>query len=100
MEKAVFDITTETPERTEILGGVFSRYLENGSFVAMYGDLGAGKTAFVRGIVRKLIPEAYVTSPTYTIVNEYVGNDIKICHFDMYRIESEMTLNPSVFMII
>ncbi|MBO5744854.1 MAG: tRNA (adenosine(37)-N6)-threonylcarbamoyltransferase complex ATPase subunit type 1 TsaE [Clostridia bacterium] len=88
MEKAVFDITTETPERTEILGGVFSRYLENGSFVAMYGDLGAGKTAFVRGIVRKLIPEAYVTSPTYTIVNEYVGNDIKICHFDMYRIES------------
>ena len=38
--------------------------------------------------MRKLIPEAYVTSPTYTIVNEYVGNDIKICHFDMYRIES------------
>lgn len=88
MEKVIFDIVTETQERTELLGGIFSRYLENGSFVAMYGDLGAGKTAFVRGIVKKMIPEAYVTSPTYTIVNEYVSDKYRICHFDMYRIES------------
>ena len=87
-EKTIFAIVTESPERTELLGGLFSKYLENGTFVAMYGDLGAGKTAFVRGIVSKLIPEAYVTSPTYTIVNEYHGNGYKICHFDMYRIGS------------
>lgn len=88
MEQNVFEIVTESTERTEKLGAIFSTYLESGSFVAMYGDLGAGKTAFVRGIVSRLIPEAYVTSPTYTIVNEYTKDKMKICHFDMYRIGS------------
>ncbi len=97
MEQNVFEIVTESTERTEKLGAIFSTYLEKGSFVAMYGDLGAGKTAFVRGIVSRLIPEAYVTSPTYTIVNEYSNDSIKICHFDMYRINSEDDLESIGF---
>ena len=97
MEQNVFEITTESAERTEKLGAIFSRNLESGSFVAMYGDLGAGKTSFVRGIVSRLIPEAYVTSPTYTIVNEYIGQGMRICHFDMYRISSEDDLESIGF---
>ena len=59
------------------------------TFIAMYGDLGAGKTAFVRGLASVVTPSAHVCSPTYNLVNEYDGEDIKLCHFDMYRITSD-----------
>ncbi|MFA6948817.1 MAG: tRNA (adenosine(37)-N6)-threonylcarbamoyltransferase complex ATPase subunit type 1 TsaE [Eubacteriales bacterium] len=59
------------------------------AFIAMYGDLGAGKTAFVRGLASVLAPQAYVRSPTYTLVNEYKGEDFKIAHFDVYRIHDD-----------
>lgn len=59
------------------------------TFIAMYGDLGAGKTAFVRGLASVVAPSAHVCSPTYNLVNEYDGDDIKLCHFDMYRITSD-----------
>lgn len=59
--------------------------LSPGNVIAMYGDLGAGKTAFVRGLAKGLGLDARVSSPTFTIVNEYLG-DTPLFHFDMYRL--------------
>ncbi len=58
-------------------------------FVALYGDLGVGKTAFVRGFTARISPEARVKSPTFALVNEYKGRELSVFHFDMYRIEDE-----------
>jgi len=76
-------------EMTEDIGFRLASELKKGDFVAMYGDLGVGKTAFVRGLARALCPEATVKSPTYTVVNEYKGDDCKLFHFDVYRIEDD-----------
>ena len=84
-------ITTTTPEETERTGAELAReLLDSGKkyFVALYGDLGAGKTVFVRGFTGIASPGSRVKSPTYTIVNQY-GKDTKIYHFDMYRISDE-----------
>ncbi len=59
------------------------------SFVALYGDLGVGKTAFVRGFTTALVPDARVKSPTFSLVHEYRSAQHTVFHFDMYRIESE-----------
>ena len=77
---------TNSPEETERLGTELAKQLRPGEVVAYYGDLGAGKTAFTRGLARGLgIPEP-VTSPTYTIVNEYLSGRMPLFHFDMYRL--------------
>lgn len=71
---------------TEELGAQLAARLRPGDVVAYTGDLGAGKTAFTRGIARGLgIPER-VTSPTFTIVNEYEGGRLPLFHFDLYRL--------------
>ena len=72
---------------TEELGALLASRLPGGSVVAMYGELGAGKTAFVRGMARGLGLNCRVSSPTFTIVNEYLG-ERELIHFDMYRIAS------------
>jgi tRNA threonylcarbamoyladenosine biosynthesis protein TsaE len=72
---------------TEKLGEQFAKTLTGGTVVAMYGDLGAGKTAFVRGMARGMGLTCRVSSPTFTIVNEYEG-ERELIHFDMYRLES------------
>ena len=77
---------TNSPEETERLGEMIAQRLCPGDVLAYYGDLGAGKTALTRGIARGLgIPEQ-VTSPTYTIVNEYLSGRMPLFHFDMYRL--------------
>ncbi len=76
---------TKNESETEALGEHFAASLPDGSVVAMYGDLGAGKTAFVRGMARGMGLQARVSSPTFTIVNEYLGPRTLI-HFDMYRL--------------
>lgn len=73
---------------TEALGEALARRLEPGAVVAFTGDLGAGKTAFVRGMARGLGIGERVTSPTFTIVNEYDGGRLPLFHFDMYRLGS------------
>ena len=80
-----------SPEETEALAMDFAESLKTGKpeFVAMYGDLGVGKTAFVRGLAKTLAPEARVKSPTFTIVNEYKGADLPLYHFDVYRISDD-----------
>lgn len=85
--------TTVGTAETEAVGrALCERLLAAGrktAFVALFGDLGVGKTAFVRGFVSALLPDARVKSPTYTIVNEYRGASIPVFHFDVYRIEGE-----------
>ena len=70
---------------TEEIGARFAEKLPGGTVVAMYGDLGAGKTAFVRGMARGMGLNCRVSSPTFTIVNEYLG-ERELIHFDMYRL--------------
>ena len=72
---------------TEELGRKLAEKLPGGSVVAMYGDLGAGKTAFVRGMAKGMGLSCRVSSPTFTIVNEYLG-ERELIHFDMYRLSS------------
>ena len=72
-------------QETEELGRRLAEGLPGGAVIAMYGDLGAGKTAFVRGMARGLGLDCRVSSPTFTIVNEYLGQR-ELIHFDMYRL--------------
>ena len=78
---------TNSDKETEAIGEAFGRSVKDGTVVAMYGDLGAGKTAFVRGMARGMGISERVSSPTFTIVNEYLG-DRTLIHFDMYRLGS------------
>jgi tRNA threonylcarbamoyladenosine biosynthesis protein TsaE len=79
---------TQSPEETEKIGVMLGEKLNSGSIIAYRGDLGAGKTAFTRGLARGLGCTEQVTSPTYTIVNEYLSGRIPLFHFDMYRLRS------------
>ena len=79
---------TNAPEETEALGEKLAKLLRPGTVLAYLGDLGAGKTAFTRGLARGLGCRETVTSPTYTIVNEYLGGRLPLFHFDMYRLAS------------
>ena len=81
------EIITKSEVQTESAGEQLALELTDGTVVALYGDLGAGKTAFVRGLARGLGISSSVTSPTFTIVNEYVGAR-SLYHFDMYRLGS------------
>lgn len=77
---------SKSEQETERIGSEFAASLPGGTVVAMYGDLGAGKTAFVRGMAQGLGIPQRVTSPTFTIVNEYEGGRLPLFHFDMYRL--------------
>ena len=78
---------TNNPQETEDVGAALAAGLEPGAVVAFTGDLGAGKTAFVRGLARGLDCPGQVSSPTFSLVHEY-GGRIPLCHFDMYRIST------------
>ncbi len=87
-------LTTSSPEETEAMGAALAKLMEADrtlpTFIAMYGDLGVGKTAFVRGLASVMAPGRAVRSPTFSLVNEYrVAGKKPLFHFDMYRIESE-----------
>ena len=77
---------TTSPEETEALAFSLAGKLTAGCILAYEGDLGAGKTAFTRGLARGLGIREPVTSPTYTVVNEYLSGRLPLFHFDMYRL--------------
>jgi tRNA threonylcarbamoyladenosine biosynthesis protein TsaE len=79
---------TNSPAETEAVGAALAATLTPGTVIAYTGDLGAGKTAFTRGLARGLGCNDRVTSPTYTIVNEYLSGRLPLFHFDMYRLGS------------
>ena len=87
--KQVFN--SHSTEETEKIAAEFAKSLDTGKpeFVAMFGDLGVGKTAFVRGVASVLANGARVKSPTFTVVNEYHGDKLPLYHLDVYRIEDE-----------
>ena len=78
---------TNSEAETEALGAEIAQTLPDGAVLAFYGELGSGKTAFVRGMARGMGIKALVNSPTFTIVNEYIGPR-SLFHFDMYRLGS------------
>ena len=88
-----FTAHTANTSETELLVGRVADLILNDSslprFIALYGDLGVGKTAFVRGFTSKIAPTARVKSPTFALVNEYAGENTAVFHFDMYRITDE-----------
>ena len=88
------EIITNSPEETEAVGYQIAELIKNDlsvpSFIALYGDLGVGKTAFVRGFAKVFSPNALVRSPTFALVNEYPSvSNRRVFHFDMYRITDE-----------
>lgn len=88
------EIITNSPEETEKVGYEVAELIKNDktlpSFIALYGDLGVGKTAFVRGFTKLFSPNALVRSPTFALVNEYPSKESRrVFHFDMYRITDE-----------
>ena len=82
------EFITHSPEQTEAVGAALGKLLQPGAVIAYQGDLGAGKTAFTRGVALGLGARESVTSPTYTIVNEYLSGKYPLFHFDMYRLAS------------
>src|SRR5450432_2849063 len=81
-------LISHSPAETESLGEKFGRAAERGQVIALSGDLGAGKTQFVKGLARGLGISARVHSPTFTLVNEYGGGRLKLFHLDLYRLET------------
>ena len=75
MQKEIF---THSPEATEAVGAEVARKLSSPAFIALYGDLGVGKTAFVRGLASVLAPNSAVRSPTFALVNEYRGKPCSV----------------------
>ncbi len=95
-------LTSENVTATERIGAALASaiagvYPRTPVFVALYGDLGAGKTAFVRGFASVLSPGSRVKSPTYTIVNEYRMGSYPVFHFDLYRMEDPDALDSIGF---
>ncbi|MFQ9147519.1 MAG: tRNA (adenosine(37)-N6)-threonylcarbamoyltransferase complex ATPase subunit type 1 TsaE [Eubacteriales bacterium] len=104
MQTKILEIKSDSPEETELAGAKTAATAKRMGvdFIAMFGDLGAGKTAFTRGAASVLAPGARVTSPTYAIVNEYLPNvqnefTMPVFHFDMYRIVSDDDLDSIDF---
>jgi tRNA threonylcarbamoyladenosine biosynthesis protein TsaE len=79
---------SHSPAETESLGEKFGRAAECGLVIALNGDLGAGKTQFVKGLARGLGISTRIHSPTFTLVNEYGGGRLKLFHLDLYRLET------------
>lgn len=87
---------TNSEKETENIAIELATELKSGDFLAFYGDLGSGKTAFIRGLASVFCPGVRVSSPTYAIVNEYRGK-VNIFHFDMYRITDDDSLYSTGF---
>ena len=94
--KKTLEIITGNEKETEEAAKSLAKDLKKGDFLAFYGDLGSGKTAFIRGLAEVFCPGVRVSSPTYAIVNEYRGNP-DIYHFDMYRITDDDSLYSTGF---
>ena len=82
-------IFTSSPEETMELGMKVAARLQKGDVIVLSGDLGSGKTKFTEGILKYFGKEAEISSPTFTIVNEYNADDVNIYHFDVYRLEDQ-----------
>ncbi|NLW24899.1 MAG: tRNA (adenosine(37)-N6)-threonylcarbamoyltransferase complex ATPase subunit type 1 TsaE [Clostridia bacterium] len=85
-------VRTRTPQETEYLGQRMAKFLSPGDLISLTGDLGAGKTLFVQGVARGLGIKENVTSPTFTIIQEYYGGRLPLYHMDVYRLKSSQEM--------
>ena len=83
---------SNSPAETESIGRQFAKDVSTGSVLALKGELGSGKTQFVKGLVAGLGSSAAVTSPTFTIVHEYPGGRLPVYHFDFFRLEDRQSV--------
>ena len=83
---------SNSPAETEAIGRRFANDVDVGSILALKGELGSGKTQFVKGLVAGLGSSATVTSPTFTIAHEYLGGRLSIYHFDFFRLEDRQSI--------
>jgi tRNA threonylcarbamoyladenosine biosynthesis protein TsaE len=92
-------LRSQSPEQTFQLGAGIGKILKAGDFLALIGELGSGKTAFVQGLARGMgVPAAYaVVSPTFTLINEYPGQSATLYHLDVYRLASSADLLDTGF---
>jgi tRNA threonylcarbamoyladenosine biosynthesis protein TsaE len=84
---SVLEITTESPEQTQAVGHALAAHLTSGTIVALHGNLAAGKTCFTHGVAEFFGVTEPVSSPTFTLVNEYPGS-LTVFHLDLYRLTS------------
>src|SRR6266478_6327620 len=89
--------TTHSESETISCGEEFAKLLKHGDVVALYGNLGSGKTRFVQGVCKGLGVHEHVASPTFTIINEYAVDSLKIYHFDFYRMTSSKEIRDVGF---
>lgn len=88
--KKVFTFTAKNLDDTNLLASKFAKQFEDcGAFVCLYGDIGAGKTAFTKQVAKYLEVKEKVTSPSFVIINEYLSGKLPVYHFDLYRLEQE-----------
>lgn len=86
----IFSFTANSLEDTDFLAAKFAKAVEKkGAFVCLYGDIGAGKTAFTKRVAHYLEVKEKVTSPSFVIINEYLSGKLPVYHFDLYRLEQE-----------
>ncbi len=85
----MMEYKTNSYEETARIANRFAQTLKSGDVVLLYGEMGVGKTVFTKGLCQGLGVTDYVTSPTFTVVNEYDGAENMVYHFDLYRIEDE-----------
>lgn len=99
MKKLLFNIQSESSLDTEKLGAKLASLISNRkhAFIAMFGDLGTGKTAFTRGFCSIAAPKDRVCSPTFAIINEYRSGSVPVFHFDVYRITDDDDLYSTGF---
>ena len=93
----MFATTSTSTQETVELGTVLARLLRADDVVLLSGDLGAGKTQFAKGVARGLGVDAEVTSPTFNILLEYVGDELPLLHFDLYRLNDAAELEDVDF---
>lgn len=84
----IFSVETSSPQQTMLVGEKLAKTVQRSVVFTLKGDLGAGKTHFVKGFVKGLGCSALVTSPTFTLLNVYEGGEFTVYHFDMYRLTS------------
>lgn len=93
----MFEVKTNSVTETESLGEKFAKILKGNEVIALYGGLGVGKTSFVRGLANGLDISDHISSPTFSLVNEYNAKNFIVYHFDMYRVNSWDSLYSTGF---
>ncbi len=89
------DLVSDSPQKTREMGASLGQLLRGGELICLEGELGSGKTTFIQGIGRGLRVDGPITSPTFTLVNEYRGENLTFYHVDLYRVESRREIIAS-----